>query len=153
MSITFYCPDAPKSLVPCWCKEDGDECWEGCPGTRNLSEAPEVNYANVNACNLIRLVGFEADYCGTWTCEELPAVLRGIMRALNSERTRAPLVREAVSYGGERAHLSVVGGEEPTGGCRVIIGGNTDARTVERLEGLQNLVRYAQEHGYSVQWS
>lgn len=117
MSITFWCPGAP--------------------------EAPEFNLANVNACNLLRLVGIDPDpdYYGEIKIDKLSTIQQCITLALNSERRRSRLIESPNTFGGAGS-----------GHCRVIYYGNTDDQTLRRLQQLRGLVSYAQKHRHQITW-
>lgn len=113
MSITFYCPDA----------SDKELDRIGC------------NFANGNAFDVLRLIGrFNEDdpYCGLWKAQDLPAIQRSIMQALNIDKQRTHLIRP------------------PQTDSRVIYQGNTDEQTIYRLEALQTLVAYAAKNNYDI---
>jgi len=116
-------------------------CDAYCNGQEEVSEAPECNWANVNALNVMRLLGLQADYCGEIAIETLPRLLQRLMVALNSERRRSHLVEAPEEFGGEG-----------TGHCHTIFCGNTDEQTVRRLESFRKLVVYAKEHNYRIVW-
>lgn len=149
MSITFYCPDAPRTTRPCpFCQEavergydiDG-HCDAYCDGQEEVSEAPECNFANVNALNILALLGLVQDYCGEIAPTMFPRLLQRLMVALNSTGRRTHLVEAAAESGGEG-----------TGQCHAIYCGNTDEQTVRRLESFRLLVAYAKEHNYPIVW-
>ena len=152
MSITFFCPDAPKTEIPCpFCEserqyalENGttpEKCHLGCCGTYMHSEAPECNFANANATELMRLVGLVPDCSGDIAVEKMGNLRQRILVALNRSRSREPLYRETVEYGGPG-----------TGMCRCVEGANTDEQITRRLNSLLKLVVYAQEHNVSITW-
>jgi hypothetical protein len=182
MSVTFWIPDAPKSLVPCeWCalarKErpfqvaldqkwaDADAlteeewsrvtCDPWCPGEHAESTEPEANFANVNAVALLALVGLPTEGYGKVAHADIPAVLRAIMRVANRDDAREALVREPSV---EFAHEPMVVDDPETGlptitrGCRVIDCGNTDEQTMGRLLRLRAVLVAASEGGFDVHW-
>jgi hypothetical protein len=106
--------------------------------------------------DLRALVGLPADGEGTVPADQVPAVLRRILRALNVEADRAHLVEEG--YEGPALATPRVTTDPETGlatlsrGCHVISGGCTDEMTVRRLVSLQKLFTYAADNGYTVRW-
>mgnify|MGYP007046938857 FL=1 len=176
MSITFYCPDAPTEKVPCeTCQlveqyhEHDDEqipwnshggcCSTYCDGTVMKSPAPEPNFANVNARNLIRLLKLPSDGLGGGdmmggSCDA-PTMLRAIMRVSNTDRTSA--LREPVEMAGGHAGTAVVTDDSGVSriermGAHCIDAGNTDEQTLRRLDDLTKLAQYASEHGLEISW-
>ena len=73
MSITFSFQNDDKVIhvYDCCCAQDGEAytaCWE-CKGSGKVeicSQANEVNLSNTNAYSLMKLVGLEPDYCGSF---------------------------------------------------------------------------------------
>ena len=120
MSVTFHCPDAPRTEEVCeWCaraRQDRDDqsaldgewvavdavlsdedwarvtCDPWCSGTRRVSTAPETNLANSNARGILDLIGLGDDRCGCVATEDIPDVLRRIMGAMNRDSSRAHLI-------------------------------------------------------------
>lgn len=182
MSVTFHCPDAPRTEEVCeWCaraRQDRDDqsaldgewiavdavlsdedwarvtCDPWCSGTRRVSTAPETNLANSNARGILDLIGLGDDLCGCVASEDIPDVLRRIMGAMNRDSSRAPLI---TGMRDERGAPRIVT-DPDTGlptisrGCRVIFGGNTDAQTLRRLETVREVFLHAHQHGFRVAW-
>lgn len=166
MSVTFQCSDAPRRQVPClYCAEPwadypegngrGGRCDRFCTGFEEESEAPEVNFANGNAQAVLALLG--------WTDPE--AYLGGevdggtlrqrIFRARNRDLSAAR--REALYLPAGHAGAAVVRDADGQArierrGAAVIVQGNTDERTLDRLSALEDLAIYAQEHGFQITW-
>lgn len=150
MSVTFWCPAAPRRLVTCqlcdgtgrdW--QDPDQaCWcagTPTPGQEQESEAPDLNCGDENARWLLEVAGVEVDQCGTIRVEDIPAVTRSLLRARNVQTVRQTGLREP---------------EEGVGalGARWHAGGTTDEAVRYRLDGLQALLAYAAERGLEVVW-
>jgi hypothetical protein len=139
-----------------------DECWS-CKGTGVVSwEVPdadcEVNLSNVNAMAMLALMGVEADYCGTITSEDIPSVVRRLMRAVNSEGTRGAFTVEAQEIPASPGRLvpvqdgNVVRLERQGGSCHVFVGGRDDEYVARTAGRLLALCRKAQEAGEEVTW-
>jgi len=141
MSVTFFCPLAPVKRAPCpWC-EPGASCESGCSGSVSSSVVPEPCFSNVNARDLLDLLGFNPGLELTGSCS--PAEMRrAIIRARNSDRSR--LVR----LGGEQPRRTRVEGGALVAGPLVIEGGNTDNQTLARLDALEALAL----QGYRICW-
>lgn len=180
MSVTFWCPDAPRTTETCrWCAEartnrspmaalNGewvqdtdtltDSDWEKvtcdpwCRGTREESTAPEVNFANVNARAVLQLLKFDTeDLCGATDGSTLR---QRILMARNADRSSA--LREEVNLKGGHAGTAVEVHDGVTTivrkGCAVFQPANTDEDTLRRLSFLENLAVFAQEHNFEVVW-
>ena len=148
MSVTWYCPEAPRVKVsnPCW--GNCDESCPDCHGT-NVCEEDEsphyLNLANTNAHNILTLLGYrtdDGDLWGAWdTPEEIRRVRAAILTARNVQAHRVPALRDDEDYGGPG-----------TGTCRVLTQGYTDDQVIERLERLDTLLAFALDNGYGVSW-
>lgn len=160
MSITFSCPDAPRHYRVCrecmvglpvddidgWIERQPfdvqqqwgcDEC--GFMAGISESEAPECNFANGNADDVMRMIGLPVDCCGTIKVSEIPAVARGIMRAKNISSMR-------FSYTSDPHE------EIGAAGCHVLHFGTTDASILRRLNQLDALLAYAAKHHQDIVW-
>jgi|SaaInlStandDraft_7_1057024.scaffolds.fasta_scaffold25191_2 hypothetical protein len=147
MSVTFWCPEAPREAIetPCW-----GECDETCPmchGTNVTTEqvSPhEMNLANANAYNILLALGVQSDesMCGGWeTPEDIRTIRAAILKARNVTGRREGAHRDAESYGGPG-----------TGTCRVVSQGYTDEQVLDRLTRLDKLLAYALENSHRVVW-
>jgi hypothetical protein len=138
MSITFTCPEAPVRKVPCKhvedCKETGVPCRPDCDGTTEESEAPECNFANDNALDIMRLVDLPIDYFGEIKVKDIPKLQRALLVTINQPSKRKHLIRE------------------PYASNHYIDCGNTDEWTLVRLHALRALATYAQEHHLRIVW-
>lgn len=138
MSITFFCPEAPIHRIACEyqkdCKETGIPCRPNCNGTREESEAPECNFANDNAFDIISLVNLPKDYCGEIEPHDISKLQQSLLVAINNPHKRKHLIREPFVL------------------HNYIDGGNTDEHTLERLYALRALATYAQEHQIRIVW-
>lgn len=167
MSVTFGCPNAPRQQVPCrFCAESwaeypegnglGGRCDRYCTGFTDESVAPEANFANVSAAGLLRLLGFDCSCASDLYGECDAATMRQrILRARNKDRSA--LVVDPVEIPGGWAGTQVVNGTDglPTiqrMGPTIIMGGNTDERTLDRLDALEALALWAQEHDLKITW-
>jgi len=194
MSVTFFCPDAPKSTRACgYCEEtrewhaeglcshqwpilDGEiirdeariaaftpaemarlTCSPHCNGNQETSLAPEANFANANARGVLALMGQDSnDLWGSLAPEEIPAVLQRLLVAMNRDDAREGLVVERSDrHAFAQARMITdpdTGLSTISRGCRVLDGGNTDEQTLRRLGAVRELLSYAHEHGFSVNW-
>lgn len=138
MSITFLCPEAPSHIVKCEfvdeCKETGIHCKPNCDGTREESEAPECNFSNDNALDLLRLIGLPAEYWGEIKLENIPKLQQNLLLVINQSSRRKHLIRE------------------PCITPRYVDSGNADEWTLERLYALRALATYAQQHQLRITW-
>lgn len=145
MSVTFWIPEAGqvRKSEPCGCDSD-PHCYY-CNGTGEYkytdSVAPSLNLANVNARNILNLLGLppEEQECGGVT--EVAPLRQQILRLRNISRARQPALRAASESGGEG-----------TGQCHCIEQGYTDKQVLNRLTRLDRVLAYAQEHRMGVSW-
>lgn len=112
MSVTIYMPKAP-------------------------SNAPSVNFANVNARAVLEVMGvFDPYLCGSLAPHEIPAVIRRVIRALNVTRARVGMLREAVGGLGDR----------------FVDFGSDDEDARRRLAGTLEVLRFASANGWAISW-
>lgn len=158
MSVTVWIPDAPTKTVPCdiceMAREQGeDRCWEHCDGTRQVSVAPEVNWANANARQVFALLGLDADdLCGGLEANEVSNVLQAV-NATMARGTERGLARETRE---ERRALRPVemldGVVALQSGPRVIECGSPAEHWTLRLEGFREVLSWAARNGVGVSW-
>jgi hypothetical protein len=138
-----------------WENDPEAKCYPMCKGTQEESTAPEVNFSNVNAANVLDLLGLynpEGPW-GSLPVEEIPAVLQRCMAVLSRDSERAHLIENAhEEKGRRRVAVNDDGMPEIRTGCRVIHCGNTDADTVRRVTAVQTLLAWAHERGLGVSW-
>jgi len=147
MSISFWIPDAPTRIIEeqCLCVFDGvaDIKCRWCNGKgiekREESIAPNCNFANVNARDIMLLIGLPQEPCGDLELENAPNILRQAIAALNLRNRRQYLDRKPMTETGIR-------------GARVFYGGNTDNQTKRRLEQIIEVLKYAIEHNQKMCW-
>lgn len=164
MSVTFWCPEAPRKRVPCqfcedWLKkgwlQEGERCDARCDGTEEVSEAPEANFSQGNAASVLRLLGFPTngnDMYGSCGGTELR---QRIFKARNIDRSaaiQAPLHLKGGDRGVRVSHEGNVATMERMG-AEVFHCGNTDEQTLRRLDNLEALAVWAQEHDQEVSWA
>lgn len=146
MSTTFFVPDSPESTqqVPCdmFCTPE-DRCGYCDNGfiEEVVAEAPSLNVSSGET--LLETLGFSPEVQGTWEVSDLPNVRRAIVRALS---------RTLPTFEGYEEQTVHVEGERIVPGCRVIHGGNTADQITRRLETLDKVVRWAQDHQMGVAW-
>lgn len=147
MSVTFTCADAPSAAMACcYCDPDtGYRCSSDCNGTSfETSTAPEVNLSNVNAGDLLRLLGLyneDGDLWGELPVDEIPDTLRQLLLVLNRANERGHLLVEpSVVYGRNGA------------GARFIECGRSDERIIRALTALQTLLVFGAENSFDVSW-
>jgi len=109
MSITFY-PNKEWKMVENPCDICGDNCDAGsdgnpyCTGTRPEPDCPTINMANGNAYAMLALLGLPTDECcGEVSANDLPRVMRAIIRARNVSARRTKR-RLPVSVPPNRSH-------------------------------------------------
>ena len=168
MSVTFWCPDAPRNETPCrWCVEDkakgkkpnklGGYCDPYCCGHTLESESPEANFGNQNAQAILTILGVdthgEETPCGAWSLAAIPVMRRKIMLLQNSDTKRRPATWEQhEEQGAVRVSKDEEGLVHIDRGCQSINCGSSDEQVVRRLGSLDTLLAYAQEHGFGVSW-
>lgn len=145
MSITFWAPDAPTtSCVPYPDEPDYVE---------ERSVLPEINLSNVNAYAMMRALGVEPDYAGTWTKGELAVLLERAMKLANVEAMREPFLKDTTTTGGQLQQSGVSGNVVSVSkGCRVTDIGRDDEYIREKALLFADLFKKARDSGYSVSW-
>ena len=146
MSITFWAPDAPTyEFIPY--PEDEPDYVE------NISVLPEINLSNTNAYAMMEALGETPDYCGTWTVEELPALLERALKLANQEELRAPTTSETVESGRElRRGASEENVVSLTRSCRMVSFGRSDEYVRQKALDFAALFKAAKEGNFSVHW-
>lgn len=95
MSITFWTPGAPKTLVhyECMCRRDGaayascDMC-KGSGIYTSERQSSDFNMANSNALDFLEHLGLEPDYCGELEVEKLWAAYDAALPLLQGAHDR-----------------------------------------------------------------
>lgn len=149
MSIDIFCPQSPQVLLE---QHDCSVCGaEGqsrprcpyCKGTGTIKfYGPKVrlNLANSNATAIFRLLGIQNPNCyGEWKNEEIGGLRQKILYAINSKNHRSAETLPAVDTAGQP-------------GVRMISPGRDDDYLVRKLRMLDQVLKQAQENGWSVVW-
>jgi hypothetical protein len=180
MSTTFFCPEAPKTRVQCeWCEKarlgewgenialDGEwaelstltedekarvRCDKYCQGFDEVSEAPEANFSEGNAADILKLLGVDWDYGGVIAPPEIPSLLRKIMVLTAKPEERAHLLREGSVEGVTQVARNEEGLDCIRPGARIIDFGNTDEQTLDRLARLRSVLSAAAQANLEVHW-
>lgn len=167
MSITIWCPDAPRVQVPCefcatarsggwgvsvgldgnWADPDDLSpedlarvtCDPWCQGSHSKSSGPEANLSNHNARTVLGLIGLPPD-CGSLHTDEIPGILRKIADVRHTRGRLTPFVETPTDSQGD-------------GGCRVISAGNSEQDILERLTRIEDVLLWAKDTGYQVEWA
>lgn len=151
MSVTFWIPQAPRRRAqkPCEaCNGTGRDDNEPCPYCGGVGSyvayeyaAPffDINVSNGHADALLAILDPLRPYGpddphGEWASETLRRVYANAMRALNLGKTRATLVEESYREG------------------NFIHCGRDEDYVTRRLTQLVELIRLANEHGFSVRF-
>ncbi len=140
MSVTFSIPEAPVKQIEeeCLCEGRDPNCrW--CQGTGQMmtpvSTAPELTLCNVNARAILTVLGLQNEYLnGHLEVSEISKVRQKILAASNSPRKRASAIREDYTT------------------SNFIEFGYTDDQILARLQRLDFILGYGQEHNQSVSW-
>lgn len=156
MSITFTCMDAPRDRIPCsFCEEwrregwisSDEKCDPYCEGTEDSPSCPEVNFANANARALLTLLGFDFDPEDPYGSCSGAVMRQRILLARNRDRS---IALRSSSYTPPPLHLV---SNQTQLGASIYIQGSTDADTLRRLNSLEKLAIYAQEHDFEISWA
>jgi hypothetical protein len=149
MSITFSSPASRVSYItqPCdfpgCCEENPCGYCDGGIEQIRVTEAPELNFNNGNARIIIAVLGLPQDapmdMWGKVAPELLPTIRQRIMYLRNRPLALAPHTRETSDT-------------QLPGQCRVIHGGIDTQAILSRLERLDALFAWAQEHNTEVCW-
>ena len=143
MSVTLYCPKAPKALVA-----DPDTAGE----LIEISTLPELNMSNASFAALASLLGIDpGDGAGCLEQSDIDALIPACIRLLNSPQARAGAVRGASQLQGvhtrSEGNVTVINRT-----ARVIDCGMSDERLARNLAALLTLLRAARSAGHSVEW-
>ena len=148
MSITFY-PNKEWKMVENPCDICGDNCDAGsdgnpyCTGTRPEPDCPTINMANGNAYAMLALLGLPTDECcGEVSANDLPRVMRAIIRARNVSARRTSATADPYESGGPG-----------TGQCRMVYGGRNEEYVARRLDDLMGFVQHCQNEGCGFYWA
>jgi len=144
-------PDDPNS-EPCpYCKET--------PGKETYSNytAPNLNVANVNAYQILKMLGLydeEDSSAGHIENKDLPAIRRKLIMVKNkgSEDFNRPST-DTISP--KRSYVDKSGSTpeiKTSGGARFIDMGLDNDRMSQYIAKLLEIINYAQEHGYDIAW-
>jgi hypothetical protein len=143
MSITFWAPAAPTVRVKPYDDEPDYE--------EDQSTLPEINLANSNALAFLRLLGVEAEYCGTFTVKDQEALLPRLLLLANSADARGPAVREPSME--QTVHRSIEGNlVQLTRGARMFDCGLGDEQVQSYALRMLDLFKQAHVGGYNVSW-
>ena len=110
MTITFFVEGAPyedkKEECLCVANDPDGKPWDTCPSCRGSGTEivkhplyPELNLAHDNAFMMMELMGLHSDYGGEADPEFIPLVMRKLIFAVNSEKTREQYQCETVIEG------------------------------------------------------
>ena len=157
MSVTFHVPGAPTTVEIVDCDNhscDSDHWCLRCANGLNVeerSEAPDCNFANDNARDLLGFLGefdsaADSDLTGYWRLDYLPIIRRAIMgrrsRAGRHQYKSRILTAEQVMNGDFTSGPMVLDCSDP----------DNDAKRMDRIDRLEAVVMYAQSHGLEVHW-
>lgn len=166
MSATFTTPYVIFHQVPCrFCQEEwaefpqgngrGGKCDRFCTGFEDVPDAPEVNLSEASTAGILSLLGFTPEDFSCGSCD-VATFRRRLMLARNSDRSALEV--EPYTLPGGHAGVRVTTRVDGIPiiermGTRFIEVGNTDEQTMDRLNRLERLAIWAQEHGHeSITW-
>lgn len=145
--------------APCWvCDGTGidpngnrGEC-DYCHGTKVTkewqSDAPELNVANANAAAILDMLGLERAYGGVWTPEQLPAIMKKLVKLKNTD-TSGYTQEPTVSLG-QMLRRKIDGVDTIGRGPTMHDMGRSQGQVTRYIDKLMEIVKYAQEHGAGV---
>jgi len=136
-AVTRYIEE-PCDFPGCCEQERCGYCQEGIM-QRRVSDAPELNLNNGNAAIVIQCLGLDPDMWGKLDPEQIPTIRRRIMYLRNRPLTLA-------------SHARASSDTQHPGQCRVVCGGIEAQAILERLERLDAVLAWAQEHNSEVRW-
>lgn len=159
MSVTFKLIGAKETFreEECLCvhpDEGPDEDCAFCSGTgteKVLHIEHSHNFANSNAAAVLGAAGLDSDdLYGSLSLAEIANVRQRVLRALNSERSRASHLREPVEIAGGKREDGVV---ELRPQPNFFAMGLDDNGLVRRLQMFYELCEVAQEQQTGICWS
>lgn len=140
MSVTFWCPDAPTTRIPCeHCVVLGTLCDVFCRGYEERSEAPEVNLANAHAAIQLGLLGLDTESLdGRIPTTQLPTLLQRAMVIRATDGTAKAELPAGLTVGPR--------------GARVFDAGLSRERLADAHVRLVKLFDYAARNGFAVHY-
>jgi len=163
MGVQFCCPEAPVTKEPCpfcieWREngwlEEGERCDRFCDGTADVHAEPCIDFATDNAVAVLRLMGFQIPPDHPHGECDGATLRRGVMKARHADRRSA--LREATFIPGGHAGVEITHDGNVTRiqrmGPAYHLSGNTDEQTLRRLDSLERLAVWAQEHNLRITW-
>lgn len=128
MSVTFSFPNSPTQEVQ---HNFGTEVV-----TEIVDVWPSANFANVNARNLLSILGLEDDgyLYGSLEPSEAPAVFQRALKARNMEQLREPARIAAETHG------------------QVMECGSSDEQVIRRLDTMLEILKFAIKHQEVLSW-
>lgn len=144
--------------APCWmCDGTGEDAeYNGpcrlCKGTKIskqwVSDAPELNVANANHAAILDMLGLPHDYSGVWTNDQLPAIMKKLVKLKNTDTSRH--TEEPTTDLGKMLMRKLNGMDTISRGPTMHNMGRSQEQVTRYIDTLMNMVKYAQEHGAGI---
>jgi hypothetical protein len=151
-----YCNGSGKDVQNDAYREEfgKDLACDGCAGTGRVTETdyifPNMNVSSANAFHIARMIGLDPDHTGWVPPEEIPNLIRTLMRLKNTDTTRHEVPSE--DTGGDR-YVDTSGQVPRIGTTMRMIGGGIDSQRIESyVNRLMEICKWAQDHHCGVSW-
>ena len=158
-------PVGQMEEVECWAcdgageedfgDEHGPEECRVCDGTGKKEEfvgpVAEFNVSNANGYEIQRMMGLEPDYAGEITPDDVPTILRRLIKLKNmdsEQHTQAP----SIEQGKARIMKDLEGNSRIGRGPTMIDMGRSESQVNRYLDDLIEMLQYASKHGYGISW-
>lgn len=134
---------------------DGKEDCRVCDATGKREEfvgpVPEFNVANANGYEIQRMMGLEPDYTGAIEPEDVPTILRRLIKLKNmgSEQHTRDSSRE---QGPARATKDADGQSRISRGPTMVDFGRSQGQVNRYLDDMIKMLKYASDNGYGISW-
>lgn len=144
---------------PCWvCHGTGEDPHYGgtcdyCNGKKVTKEwtpdAPELNVANANFSAIMDMLGIRNhDYGGVWTPEELPAIMKKLVKLKNTDTSG--YTQEPTTDLGRMLKRKIDGMDTIGRGPTMHDMGRSQDQVTRYIDRLMDIIKYAQQHGAGV---
>ena len=140
-------------------KRDGDERSRedciACGGTAKqtfpVSTAPELNVSNTNGLAIQEMLGLDPDYSGLITHDQLPNLLRKLIKLKNTQEPQQYVEPEKI-IPGDRYRYDDNGITKIGRSTNIIHGGRSLSQVHRYIDELIKIIQFAQNHNAALSW-
>jgi hypothetical protein len=150
MQTCSYCDGSGRN--PYFNDEQCDICYGKGKREEWVSDAPELNVSNSNAFAIFDMLGMEGDYSGIWKNEQLPMIMKKLIRLKNGDpdqHTQDP----STERGKMRKSVDPDTGMTSIGrGPTMHDMGRSRSQVEHYVDSLMAMIQYAQKHNAAIGW-